>query len=58
MQDKIRVFLVTQNGTSCFFRSIDIETLFDGADVGDTITIQLREMTETEYEALPEFEDF
>jgi hypothetical protein len=32
--------------------------LFDGADVGQKYTLRLVEMTQAEYDALPEFDGF
>ena len=34
------------------------ETLFDGADPGDAYRVELVEMTQVEYDALPEFDGF
>jgi hypothetical protein len=46
------------SGSSCTWRlsAIDIEDLFDGADVGEKVVLELCEMTEEELDALPEFE--
>ena len=45
-------------GNSCTYR--DWDTLrdgeLDGAEVGDKITVELLEMTEHQFENLPEFE--
>ena len=55
---KKRFFKVSREGMGSWI-SRDWDTIkdseFDGAEVGDKITIELVEMTEPELEALPEF---
>jgi len=59
---KVRMFKVTRpdlgTNQSCTYG--DLATIqdaeFDGAEIGDKITIELVEMTEDERENLPEFE--
>jgi len=57
---KVRVFKVTRPDTNqcCIYRdgATLIDGEFDGAEIGDTITIELLEMTEDDLEKLPEFE--
>ncbi len=36
--------------------AFDIHAVFDGCEVGETVTLEYCEMTEAELEALPEFE--
>jgi hypothetical protein len=36
--------------------ALSLEDLFEGADVGEKVDLELCEMTEAEIEALPEFE--
>lgn len=45
-------------GQSCIYGDLSTvqDAEFDGADIGDKITIELIEMTEDERENLPEFE--
>jgi len=38
--------------------TLHLADLFDGADVGRTYKLQLVEMTQEAYDALPEFEGF
>jgi hypothetical protein len=58
--EKVYCYKVTRAdypGNSCTFRDWDaINAEFDGAEVGDKITIELLQMTETELENLPDFE--
>ena len=38
--------------------SLDLPSLFDGAEVGDTYELKLIEMTQEEFDAMPEFSGF
>ena len=58
---KVRAYRVTRSdypGNNCTYRNVDtlIDGEFDGAEVGDKITIELVEMTEDQLESLPDFE--
>jgi len=37
---------------------MDLSTLFDGAEIGDTYELKLIEMTQEEFDAMPEFGGF
>jgi hypothetical protein len=57
----VRVYKVTMPGGPVIFSELhDISTCFSGelgaVDVGDVFTVRILEMTDAEYEALPEFE--
>ena len=52
---------ITREGMSGYIQPLDelataLDGEFDGAQSGDEITLELVEMEESEYEALPEFE--
>jgi hypothetical protein len=58
---RVRAYRVTRAdypGTSCTYRDAQtaIDAEFDGAEVGDKVTIEMIEMTEDEFDNLPEFE--
>jgi len=55
-----KVFVVTRpdHGSKfCVFRQWeDVEAEFDGAEMGDSITVTLKFMTQEELDAMPDFE--
>lgn len=58
---RVRGYKVTRpeyGATNCSYRDWDTlrDAELDGADVGDKIVIELIEMTEDQWENLPEFE--
>jgi hypothetical protein len=60
MADKKKVFIVrrpvTHPGASCvFFDWQSVEAEFDGAEIGDTISVMLGEMTAEEISEVPDF---
>ena len=62
MNQKIKCIKVSRPDTHgkdfCMWKwkDFDIENEFDGAEVGETILLELCEMTEEEYEELGEFD--
>lgn len=56
----MKVFKITKidDNQSFYTKSLDLESLFDGADDGEEYLIRREEMSEEEFEALPEFEGF
>jgi hypothetical protein len=57
----MNVFVVTRpdlfGKQFCVYRTWDaVESEFDGAELGDTIHVTLKHMTQEELEALPDFE--
>jgi len=57
----VRVYTVTRKdypGNSCTYRDAGtlIDGEFDGAEIGDSISITLGQMTEHQLENLPDFE--
>jgi hypothetical protein len=56
----LRVFVVTRpdsGGKFCVYRSwAEVETEFDGAELGSIIHVSLQEMTQKELDNLPNFE--
>ena len=48
----------THGGNFCMWKwnDFDVGAEFDGADIGETITLELCEMTEQEFEDLGEFD--
>lgn len=54
----MKVYKITQNEVSFFVKDISLDDIFSGAEIGEKVTIELQEMTEEEYESLPEFDGF
>ena len=56
---QLKVYKVTRpdfGNQYCVFRSWgEVESEFDGAENGDTIHVQMMEMTQAEFDALPDF---
>jgi hypothetical protein len=56
----MKVYLIkNQDGNGYYTNNLqEIENIFEDAEVGETYSITLDEMTEEQYEALPEFDGF
>lgn len=57
----MRVYTLKNDGARCSFPEHELNDLLNDLksfDVGDKIEIEIKEMTQEEYEQLPEFEGY